>query len=65
MHRPDAEEFVKHHTFGFLPGGTSNGLHKSIVEANQDAVGEISAAFGIVKGKKMQLDLTELELEYL
>lgn len=33
MNRPDKDEFCNSIAFGFIPAGTANGLHKSIVEA--------------------------------
>lgn len=64
MNRPDSFDFLKQVKFGFIPAGTSNGLHKSVVESNKELAGIHSAAFSIAKGKTMRMDLTELELEY-
>ena len=66
MSRPDKEEFMNSFAFGVIPAGTSNGLHKSIVEdanVNED-VGIHSAAFAAAKGRVMKMDLTECEMEY-
>lgn len=64
MSRPNGLEFLEQITFGFIPGGTANGLHKSVVESVNEADGIHSAAFAIAKGRSMNMDLTELELEY-
>ena len=32
MARPDNKEFMDSFAFGVIPAGTSNGLHKSIIE---------------------------------
>lgn len=52
--------------FGVIPAGTSNGLHKSIVEHKSvnEEEGIHSAAFAAAKGRVMKMDLTECELEY-
>lgn len=65
MNRPDREEFLESFTFGFIPAGTGNGLHKSIMDDNDELHGIHEAAFSICKGRSTKLDLTELELEYL
>jgi len=31
MSRPDKDELLESLTFGFIPAGTANGLHKSVM----------------------------------
>lgn len=64
MSRDDKERFLENFSFGFIPAGTGNGLHKSVVMQTNEVVGIHTAAFAIAKGRTMQMDLTELELEY-
>ena len=49
---------------GFIPAGTSNGLHKSVMESINEEHGIHNAAFACAKGRKTKMDLTELTLEY-
>lgn len=65
MSRPDREEFLNSITFGFIPAGTGNGLVKTISEMAGENYGILTSAFTIAKGRKMKMDLTELELQYL
>lgn len=65
MSREDWEAFMDNTTFGFIPGGTSNGLHKSVVEYVRENTGIHSAAFAVAKGRRMKMDCMEIELEYL
>lgn len=62
---PEREALLKAGlTIGVIPGGTSNGLFKALVaEANEKATVEI-AAYIIARGRRMQMDLTEIEAEY-
>jgi len=64
MHRADREEFLENLAFGFIPAGTGNGLHKSVVETFNEKDGIHSAAFAVAKGRTSKMDLTELDLEY-
>ena len=74
MSRPDWKELVDSLVFGFIPAGTGNGLVKSVSHVRcKDEHGEENgknnysiscAAMTIVKGEKMGLDLTEIDLEY-
>jgi sphingosine kinase len=64
MSREDKNEFMEQTTFGFIPAWTSNGLIKSILDHNGEQADPKTAAFRIVKGTSMKIDLTELELEY-
>jgi diacylglycerol kinase family enzyme len=65
MSRPDWKDLADSLTFGFIPAGGGNGLVKSIAAVSDPCSFSIEeAAFTIVKGRRMKLDLTELELEY-
>jgi hypothetical protein len=64
MSRPDKDEFLSQVTFGFIPAGTGNGLHKSVKDQHEENHGIHVAAFAVCKGRKKNMDLTELELEY-
>ena len=64
MSRPDRDEFQDKLTFGFIPAGTANGLHKSVVTQFDEKEGIHTAAFAVAKGRTTKLDLTELDLEY-
>jgi sphingosine kinase len=64
MSRPDKEQLLANMSFGFIPAGTGNGLHKSVSFQFDEKEGILSAAFAVAKGKTCQMDLTELEMEY-
>ena len=64
MQRPDKDQFMETIAFGFIPAGTSNGLHKSVMESVNEEHGIHNAAFVCAKGRKTKMDLTELTLEY-
>jgi sphingosine kinase len=64
MNRPDREQMMETIAFGFIPAGTSNGLHKSVTEHAGELDGIQIAAFMCAKGRKTKMDLSELELEY-
>lgn len=64
MQRADREEFMESIAFGFIPAGTSNGLHKSVMDFAGEVDGIHTAAFTCAKGRKTKMDLTELTLEY-
>lgn len=51
-------------TLGFIPGGTGNGLVKSVLDHDNEQFGVLEAAFVIAKGRQMRMDLTEVECEY-
>ena len=51
-------------TLGFIPGGTSNGLVKAVLDHSGEPFGVENAAFVAVKGRRMRMDLTEIECEY-
>lgn len=50
--------------FGPIPGGTSNGLVKSILDQFGENYGVQEAAYLIARGRKMKMDLMEIEGEY-
>ena len=49
---------------GFIPGGTANGLVKSVLSHSGELYGVETAAFVVGKGRTMRMDLTEIECEY-
>ena len=65
MSRPDWKELADSLVFGFIPAGTGNGLVRSVTAVSDPTNWSIEeATFTIIKGRKMGLDLTELEFEY-
>jgi sphingosine kinase len=56
MSRPDAEAAIQL-PLGIIPGGTGNGLCKSILESAGESYNPLNAAFMIAKGKQQHLDL--------
>ena len=64
MHRADKDQFMEKIAFGFIPAGTANGLHKSVMEYSGEEHGIHNAAFTCAKGRKTKMDLTEITLEY-
>lgn len=52
-------------TIGFIPGGTGNGLVKSVLDYSGENYTLENAAFIIAKGRSMRMDLTEIEAEYM
>jgi sphingosine kinase len=51
-------------TVGSIPGGTGNGFMKSLLEKGNENYGIFEAAFRVIKGRKIEVDLTEFTLEY-
>ena len=49
---------------GFIPGGTANGLVKSVLSHSGEEYGVETSAYIIGKGRSMRMDLTEIEGEY-
>ena len=49
---------------GAIPGGTGNGLIKSLLDRSGENYGVNEAAFRIIKGNIVNVDLTEYTLEY-
>lgn len=56
MSRPDAETAIKL-PLGVIPGGTGNGLCKSILELAKESYDPLNAAFIIAKGRHQGFDL--------
>ena len=56
MSRPDWEQAIKL-PLGVIPGGTGNGLCKTLLELAAESYEPVNAAFLIVKGKQKSLDL--------
>ena len=46
---------------GIIPGGTANGLSKTLLEISGESYDPLNAAFSIVKGKKQSFDLAAIE----
>ncbi|MEL6494877.1 MAG: diacylglycerol kinase family protein [Cyanobacteria bacterium J06623_7] len=66
MSRPDRDRAIKL-PLGIIPGGTGNGLCKSILAAAGEAYSPLNAAFIIAKGKQQDFDLATVrqnEKEY-
>lgn len=49
---------------GFIPGGSGNGLVKSVLDYAGEDYSIENAAFVCGKGRTMRMDLTEIEAEY-
>ena len=60
MNRPDWEKAI-HLPLGIIPGGTGNGLSKSLLEFSRESYDPLNAAFLIAKGKQQSLDLAAIE----
>ena len=64
MNRQDRDQFLNSIVLGVIPGGTGNGLVKSLLDRSDEIYGVQEAAYLIVRGKNLKMDLTELDLEY-
>lgn len=62
--RPDWMQLMSKLTLGFIPGGTANGLVKSVLDYDKEDFGVLEAAFVVAKGRSLRMDLTEIEAEY-
>jgi diacylglycerol kinase family enzyme len=60
----DRQAFLDSVVIGFIPGGTGNALVKSVLATTNEDFGVLEAAYLIVRGKSIKMDLTELTLEY-
>ena len=58
------QKFRETLTIGSIPGGTGNGLVKSLLDRGGENYGIFEAAFRILKGRSVDVDLTEITLEY-
>lgn len=56
--RVDAEEFFKSVGIVHIPGGTGNGLAKSVLYASHEKFGPLNAAFVAIRGHPQPLDLS-------
>lgn len=56
MSRPDHAKAIKL-PLGIIPGGTGNGLCKTLLEQSQESYNPLNAAFLIIKGKQQSFDL--------
>ncbi len=56
MSRPDWQEAIKL-TLGIVPGGTGNGLSKSLLALSGETYDPLNAAFAIAKNKQQSFDL--------
>jgi proteasome lid subunit RPN8/RPN11 len=50
-------------TLGFIPGGSANGLVKSILDHAKEDYNVENAAFVVGKGRQMNMNLTEIVAE--
>ena len=64
MNRADRDIFLESVTLGNIPGGTGNGLVKSLLDHSGEKYGPKEAAYLLLRGKRTKIDLTELTLEY-
>lgn len=62
--RSDWKEVATRMTIGCIPGGTSNGLVKSILAEQEEDCGVLEATFMIVRGRRMPIDIAKIEGEY-
>ena len=61
--RSDWNAFKETVTLGCIPGGTANGLVKSILDHTDELNGILEAAFVVAKGRRLLMDITKLDLE--
>ena len=64
MGRADWEQLKDKISLGIIPGGTSNGLVKSLLDLQDEQYGTLEAAWLVIKGHKKLIDITKLSLEY-
>lgn len=64
MSRGDWDAIKSKVTLGILPGGTSNGLVKSLLHQQHEVYSSLNAAWLIVKNRKSFIDITRLALEF-
>ena len=63
MSRSDYEEVQKKIVMGGIPGGTSNGLMKSILSEAGEEYGAKEAAYLVIRNNPVSIDITKLILE--
>ena len=64
LQRDDWNAFKDTITIGCIPGGTGNGLVKSLLSHTNDRYSVLDATFKVAKGRRIFMDLTELDCEY-
>jgi sphingosine kinase len=64
MLRDDWDQFKDSITLGGVPGGTGNGLIKSLLSNLGEDYGVQEAAWLVLRGNRDCIDLTKLSLEY-
>jgi sphingosine kinase len=63
--RPDwTSDLRETPTLGFIPGGTANGLVTAVLDHTGETSSVQIAAFIVAKGRRMEMDVTEIEAEY-
>ena len=60
MSRPDREKAIKT-PIGVIPGGSGNGLSKTLLELSREAYDPLNAAFLIAKGKQQAFDIASVK----
>eukprot|EP01040_Poterioochromonas_malhamensis_P003207 gene3207-3418_t len=61
MLRPDAETIMQQVPIVPIPGGTGNGLSRSILYTIKEDPSPVNAVFNVVKGKSFPFDLSRIE----
>jgi len=64
VNRRDWNKFRDTVTIGVVPGGSGNGLAKSLLHRHNENYGVMEAALRVLKDRVVYVDLTELTLEY-
>lgn len=64
LQRDDWDMIKDHITIGGIPGGTGNGLIKSLLAEQNEIFGIQEAAWLIIRGDRKSIDLTKLTLEF-
>lgn len=64
LQREDWDELKNKITVGGIPGGTGNGLVKSLLAEQNENFGIFEAAWMIIRGYRKSIDLTKLTLEF-
>jgi sphingosine kinase len=63
LSREDKEECLNHVVIGVIPGGSSNGLAKSLCEESGEQFSPENCGFLIAKGQSKSIDVMEIETE--
>ncbi len=64
LKRKDWDQIKDTLTLGAIPGGTGNGLIKSLLSIEGEQYGVEEAAWLIIRGRRSLIDLTRLKMEY-